>query len=86
MTRDEIKSLLESGVCEVTFTKLDGTQRVMPCTLKQDVIPAATKADAASQKRVRELNNQVLIAWATDKNAWRSFRVESVKSVTPMHV
>jgi hypothetical protein len=39
MTRDEYKSELRKGICEITFTKKDGTERVMRCTLAQAHMP-----------------------------------------------
>jgi len=37
--RDIIKSMLSEGVCTVTFTKVNGETREMPCTLKADMLP-----------------------------------------------
>jgi len=34
-----IKTLLDTGTYEITFTKVDGSKRVMPCTLKSDLLP-----------------------------------------------
>ena len=81
MNRSDIITLLESKVCEVRFTKVSGEERVMPCTLKRDVVPPAKAEDPASQKRVREVNPNVIVAYCTDKQAWRSFRVDNVISI-----
>lgn len=82
MARDEARralaEALSRSVCVVTFTKVDGTTRSMPCTLREDMIPPATKSDPASQKRVREVSDAVMVAYCTDKQAWRSFRVDNV--------
>jgi hypothetical protein len=48
------------------------------------VVPPAGTEDPASQKRVRELNEEVIVAWCTDKSAWRSFRIDNVLGVS-MH-
>ena len=45
------------------------------------LMPLASK-NPASQKRVRELNEAVMVAWCTDKQEWRSFRVDNVLSVS----
>lgn len=71
-----------SGVYNVTFTKVDGTERTMPCTLKEDILPPAKQEDPLSQKKVRAINDEVLVVYCTDKNEWRSFRVANVTSVT----
>ena len=35
----EIKDILANNICEVEFTKVNGERRVMPCTLKMDLLP-----------------------------------------------
>jgi hypothetical protein len=81
MTKNEIQSLLKQGLCEVTFTKVDGTVRTMPCTLREDLLPPAKHEDPLSTKKVREVNEAVMVAYCTDKQAWRSFRVDNVISI-----
>ena len=81
MTREEITNLLKQGIKHVTFTKLDGTMRRMPCTLDESLLPPATKGDAISQARVREVSPEVMVVWCTDKAAWRSFRIANVKEI-----
>jgi len=81
--KNEIQSLLKQGLCEVTFTKVDGTVRTMPCTLREDLLPPAKHEDPLSTKKVREVNEAVMVAYCTDKQAWRSFRVENVISIEP---
>ena len=78
MTRQEIIDKLKAGVCEVTFTKVDGTERTMQCTLSEHYLPKATKEDPVSQEKVRNVNEQVIVAYCPDKKAWRSFRVANV--------
>lgn len=77
-TRQAIEEIIYDGVVEVTFTKRDGSQRVMNCTLSKDVVPPATK-DPLTQTKVRKLNEDVMVVWDTDKNDWRSFRLDQVK-------
>lgn len=78
--RDELIGKLKNNVCIVVFTKKDGTERSMKCTLQEGIIPEATKEDPLSQKKIRALNEEVLPVWDTEKNGWRSFRIDSVKS------
>ena len=78
LTRQEIIETLQFNECEVTFTKVNGEIRVMPCTLKEGIIPAAP-VDITSKSNVKRLENQnVVSAWCTDKREWRSFRVDNV--------
>lgn len=76
MTRQELEQLLSTSVCEVTFTKVNGEVRVMPCTLKEELLPA--KSDTKPSTTLPASNISV---WCTDKNQWRSFRVANVTEV-----
>jgi len=73
--------LLEQNVLVVDFTKLNGDKRVMTCTLREDIKPAATKTDAMSQKKVREVSDAVVSVWDVNAKGWRSFRYDRVNAV-----
>lgn len=81
-TRDELISLLKDNVVEITFTKLNGDERVMPCTLKEDLLPPAKKDEPLTQKKVREISDAVIPVWALESKGFRSFRYDRVKKVT----
>ena len=80
-TKDELVKLLKEKVVEVTFTKLDGEDRVMPCTLIESYLPPAKKDDPVTQKKVREISDKVIVAWAVESKGFRSFRYERVKNI-----
>ena len=63
---------------EITFTKVDGTERVMNCTLSEDIVPPLDTT-AVKQKRIQ--NPDVLAVWDIEANGWRSFRFDSIKSI-----
>ena len=72
LTKQEIIEALQVHNCVIKFTKVNGEVREMPCTLREDVVPKfERKTDKAP-------NPNVLSVWCTDKNAWRSFRVDNV--------
>lgn len=83
-TREELAEKLKTGVYNVKFTKVDGTERVMPCTLVESYLPPAKAEDPMSLKKVREISPEVMSAWCTDANGWRSFRVANVLSIEPL--
>ena len=64
----------QEGVVTVVFKKIyDGEIRTMPCTLNREL----------SENNVPELIEQRdagdnIAVWALDKNAWRSFRTDTV--------
>lgn len=80
MTRDEIVTMLQNGICQVTFTKVNGELRQMPCTLKSDLLPVATVKESREDK-TRKINTDNLSVWCTDKNEWRSFKIANVQEV-----
>jgi len=73
-TKDELVALLEKEVVEVTFNKLDGTERVMPCTLMPSFFPDPKKD--TTQKHEKNV-----VVWAIESNGFRSFRYDRVKKV-----
>jgi hypothetical protein len=79
--REDLEKLLEQNVLVVDFTKLNGDKRVMTCTLREDIKPAATKKDPMSQKKVREISDAVVSVWDVNAKGWRSFRYERVNKV-----
>jgi len=76
--RENIVANLTAGNGVVTFTKKDGTERVMKCTLQEALIPAS---QTAKENTARKINKDVLAVFDLDKSAWRSFRLDSVKNV-----
>ena len=73
-SRKWLTNLLKEYVIEVTFTKKDGTERVMNCTLHEDYLPETTGSGKAA-------NPDVLSVFDTEVEDWRSFRWDSVKSI-----
>lgn len=80
-TRDDLKNMLAQNVMVIDFTKLNGDKRVMTCTLREDMKPRATKEDTMSQKKVRDLAEEVISVWDVNAKGWRSFRYARVNSV-----
>ena len=72
MDRNILLDALKNHECTVTFTKVSGETRVMPCTLKEDVIPTV------EHKGTKKPNEAVVSVWCLDKKEWRSFRVDKV--------
>ena len=79
--RDNIIELLHNNVATVTFTKVSGEERTMKCTLLSEHIPNASTNNGKVVSGRKENANTVSV-WDMDKNDWRSFRVDSVKSVS----
>jgi hypothetical protein len=67
----------------VVFTKQDGTDREMFCTLAESKIPAEKqpKSQASDSETTGSRNESAVRVFDTEKQEWRSFRWDSVKEV-----
>jgi hypothetical protein len=74
----EIRSMLHHGVCEVTFTKVNGDVRTMPCTLDRELLPPEPLREFHETRPYRP---ETLSVWCLDKMEWRSFRVANVTRI-----
>lgn len=75
--REGIKNILRSSVIDVVFTKADGSERTMKCTLSEEFIPARDDSTTSTRKS----NPDVCPVWDMENQAWRSFRWDSVKKI-----
>lgn len=73
-----LKEILNTGSYTVTFTKVDGTSRSMPCTLQSKYI-----SDTSAGGNPRKRSEDTISVWALDVNAWRSFKVMNMVSIEP---
>jgi len=78
-TKEQLKGFLRENVLSVVFTKKDGSERVMECTLKPDLLPVQDE-NTESKDKVRTENPDVIQVYDLENSGWRSFRVESVIS------
>lgn len=80
-----LTTALRMNLCAVTFTKVDGSIRTMPCTLKYERLPSIpqtlSEGNKQSEKKHKQFNPNVLSVWCLDKQEWRSFKVMNVISV-----
>ena len=80
-TRDGLIDMLRHNIVSVTFTKVNGDERVMKCTLQPTHIPNASTQNGELVVEGTSTSNNVSV-WDVDANGWRSFRVANVKSVS----
>ena len=62
----------------VTFTKKDGSERTMRCTLNASSIPTESNA---KENSTRVIPSTALAVYDLDKKEWRSFRWDSILEV-----
>ena len=76
VSREGVRRILRTSVLDVTFTKVDGTERVMKCTLNEEFIPQTNRSEST-----RKVNPEVCAVWDMENQAWRSFRWDSLKKI-----
>ena len=76
--RANLVDSLKTSTLEVTFTKKDGTERVMTCTLDPAKLPPAPIKENATSKKE---NLTIVSAYDLNADGWRSFIVKNVKQV-----
>ena len=64
----------------VTFTKKDGSERAMRCTLVETRIPA-DKVPKSSEETTSQTSGSAVRVFDTEVGEWRSFRWDSVTKV-----
>ena len=73
-----LKGMLTVSEGIVTFTKSDGTERVMKCTLVPDQLP---KVEIKEDAKPRKESTTSMRVFDLEKNEWRSFTIKKVKQV-----
>ena len=95
LSREDISNLLKNDVATVTFTKKDGSERVMKCTLIDDVLqdrielppmPDIVPENIVNPSTLPENTNRyhnpdTLVVWDLELETWRSFILRNVKSI-----
>jgi len=76
--RKWLKSHLVYGPVTVYFTKKDGTERKMICTLKSEL----TQNYEKKTDKVKTVNEETCPVFDLDKQEWRSFRFDSLIRVS----
>lgn len=75
--RDWVRDLARRQVIEVTFTKVDGSTRVLRGTLQESAIPT----DKAPKGNGRVENLDIVSLFDIEAQDWRSFRIDSLQKV-----
>ncbi len=76
---EKLANDLKNGSIEVTFDKIDGETRTIHCSLSDQFIPPINEDALPKEKKPRNLN--AISVWDIQKDAWRSFRLDRVRSI-----
>lgn len=78
-----LRDMLKMGPVSVTFTKKDGTERVMECTLDPKLLPPAPVTESVEEpKKKKAINENVMAVYDLEAKGWRSFTIRSVIGVS----
>ena len=77
--RDEMLNELRQRDCRVIFKKVNGEERDMMCTLREDALPEFT-SDANTDEKAKGYSTETIRVVDVNKGEWRSFKVDSVIS------
>lgn len=78
--RNWLVGMLQVSPVEVTFTKKDGSVRVMTCTLQPELLP---KVEIKEDKVPKKKSDDVVAVYDLNAQGWRSF---VLKNVTKVHM
>lgn len=75
-TKEEMIEELKEGICRVVFTKQNGEERDMSCTLSKVYLPEAKE----STRKKAEIKTDAISVYDVNAEGWRSFNVCNVKT------
>jgi len=75
LSKDKVKQRLTEGMCQVKFTKKDGSERIMIATLQPSMVPAP-KTD-----NPRPEPEHLVRCWSIGEQGWRSFDMSRLISI-----
>jgi hypothetical protein len=78
LTAQDVRELLKDNIVEVVFEKKDGSSRRMFCTLIDEFLPSKGEQILT---QANEPSDNIITCWDLEHNDWRSFRLDSVKSL-----
>lgn len=70
-----MKNLLRNNILEITFTKTNGEERVMLCTLHEDYLPVGGSGNAGVERP------GIVTVWDIEADGWRCFKEDAVTSM-----
>jgi hypothetical protein len=84
MDKDDLRVILRKGTSVITFTKKDGSERVMKCTLDSDLMPKfeSKETDRETKPRPEDPNN--IVVWDLEKEGFRKIGLNSIISIVSL--
>jgi hypothetical protein len=76
-----LRHILGKQDLTITFTKVSGESRTMPCTLRDEAMPLR---ESQEHHQTRPYRPETLSVFCLDRSEWRSFRVANVTAIDPV--
>ena len=76
--KSELYQILKNNLCSIVFTKVNGEERKMRCTLKEGHLPEGVTYKAGDKKNQ---NMNFMAVYDVENDGWRGFRIDSLKSI-----
>ena len=80
LSRSEMVETLKESVVEVEFTKSNGENRKMKCTLLEEYLPVKEVKEGDENKPARKKSETSISVWDVEAIGWRSFKIDSLIS------
>ena len=78
--RRDLTEFLHNEIIEVMFTKKDGTERKMLCTLQSHLLDQSYES-YDDTKPPKIINEEVMRVFDTEAQSWRSFLLANIKYI-----
>ena len=78
---DSLRLTLSKNKVQVTFTKLNGEERVMTCTTNSDLIPPSAWPQSKTLEEESVNHKRQIRVYDVNAQGWRSFIFDRVKNV-----
>lgn len=75
-----LRSILGVTEASITFTKVDGTERVMRCTLEPTKLPVVELKEDKKPRKQSD-STKALRVFDLEKQEWRSFTIKTIKRI-----
>jgi hypothetical protein len=79
---NDLVRMAQESVIQVTFKKVDGSERIMDCTLQPGFLPEEYRNKGPM---LTETTPLTLAVWDVAAGGWRSFRIADVTDVKRSH-
>ena len=74
LSKSNIKNMLTTDIVNVKFKKIDGSERLMKCTLLEGIVKEYEK----KLEKTRKVSEDTITVWDVENDGWRSFRYDSI--------